>query len=610
MRLVIDFETVDPYLETLGSGWVHGQMQVIGASLRLDSSQSAFFVTDPSTIKQYVRSADVLIAHNAMYDFGILRMWGVDLSNKYLVDTLLMAKLYNTTLISYALEDLAVKCLDQHKAKATLGKVVLEHGLYKNCQQQSRKISSLAQAQTYAISHMDEVYMAEPQIVAAYANQDANLTWDLYHWFQRVGISGTWLEILSSLMKILMKQRQRGVRIDCDRLRGVRNTLYEKEQVYLYRLRGAAGSPIFNPNSSIQVAELLYKYHIPYPLTDKGNPSIRGVWLDAQPHAICTMIKEYRRYSKIRRDFCDSVLEAQESLPAKMKGRVYPEFRIFGASTGRFSCSKPNIQQIPKHDEELAPLIRSVYLANEGQQWYSFDFSQQEYRLFAHYAEKFLGSSMIAQAFRTDLDTDFHTFVATLCHIERDKAKSINFGSLYGMGVQKMAGMLQISESEADALLTRYHGHFVDVKLVLKRCGEILKKDKYITTFGGRRLGLDPPIYIDVLVGYEMRGVKHLDGSTRNQKVPLYQKKLITWEYKGLNKLIQGSAADQIIQALIMFDHAGIPVLFSVHDELNFSLPLNADTHKIKQIMEQSFKLVVPMVVTGGVGPNWAEAKK
>src|SRR3989304_5772333 len=115
MRLVIDFETVDPYLETLGSGWVHGQMQVIGASLRLDSSQSAFFVTDPSTIKQYVRSADVLIAHNAMYDFGILQMWGVDLSNKYLVDTLLMAKLYNTTLISYALEDLAVKCLDQHK---------------------------------------------------------------------------------------------------------------------------------------------------------------------------------------------------------------------------------------------------------------------------------------------------------------------------------------------------------------------------------------------------------------------------------------------------------------------------------------------------------------
>lgn len=603
MRLVLDFETVDPHLDKLGSGWVHGDMLVVGASIRMESWKGAIFLTNKQEIISYVNQADVIICHNANYDVGILLMWNVDISNKYIVDTMCMAKLFNSSLRSYSLDELAKKYLKAQKTKDELGQIVIDKGLYKDSKGKQINTKDVRKGHKYAITHMDEMYKVSPEIVIQYANQDANLTWDLYRYFIN-RVSKQWMDKVSIIYKILLKNRQRGVRIDIDRVREVRDILHTKELAALNKLKEMSKNCDFNPLSGPHVSELLYKFGIPYPFTAKGNPSIQQKWLETQPHDVCAQIREYRKYNKVRRDFCDSVLHAQELLPICKKGRVYPEYKIFGASTGRFSCSKPNIMQIPGRDEEIAPLIRSMYVADEGEQWYSLDFSQQEFRLFAHFVELYFKTCGIAESFRKDPRIDFHDFVADLCSIERPHAKTINFGSMYGMGVDKMAIELKLSIERASELLRKYHTSFTDVRKLSNICSKTLKNEDYITTIGGRKLFLGPPAYVDELIGYEYREIKG-----RRHKVPIYQKKLVTFEYKGLNMLIQGSAADQMINLMIMVDKLGIPMLFSVYDELNLSLETREYAEKVKEIMETGLKLRVPMVTDIGEGNSWADAK-
>jgi DNA polymerase-1 len=607
MLLVLDFETVDPHLDTLGSGWAHGDMDVIGASLRFETWTEAKWSDKKEDIIWAVNKASTIICHNLQYDVGILLLWGVDIADKMLIDTMILAKLNDASLRSYGLDFLGEKYLKSNKYKDALGEIVLNHGLYKE-KGKHKKTKDMGKLNRYGITHMRELYDVEPSNVIKYANQDVDLTWELYKYLAP-RVAPKWFGTVSRLYQILLKNRKKGVRIDVDRVREVRDILLKEEKEYLAKLRGAAGDEEFNPLSGPQVSELLYKYNIPYPLTEKGNPSIKSKWLDIQTSPICSMIKEYRRYNKLRRDFCDSVLAAQDLLPEDKKGRVYPEFRIFGACTGRFSCAKPNIQQIPKRDKEIGPLIRSMYIADEGETWYSLDFSQQEYRLFAHFADIVEGQSDIADAFREDPNKDFHDFVAQLCHIERDQAKPINLGSLYGMGVDKMAAELGVGLEEAKRLVNQYHGNFKDVRRLSQACSKVLKKDKYISTILGRKLPLDPPTYVDELVGHKEQIVTKKDGTTRKQKVPIYEKKLVTFEYKGLNKLIQGSAADQVMKVMIEVDKLGIPMLFSVHDEINLSLKNPDDAVRVKEVMENSLNLRVPMVTDIGKGNNWDDAK-
>lgn len=608
--LIIDFETHDPHIDTLGAGWVYGNLHVVGASLQFIDWKYPVFYDKKQDIIEHVNKADVLIAHNLQYDVGILLMWNVDIFKKYLIDTMLLAKLYCTNEYSYSLDKLSSKYLHKAKAKNSLGLIVLKHKLYKDIKGNPRNIKNMLMANRYGIRHMHELYLYEPNKVKMYANQDVRLTHGLFNFYMNRKPDKKWLDRLSHLQKIVLKQRSKGIKIDLDRIRKVRLQLYSKEVELLHKLRDTAQDTEFNPLSSIQVAELLFKFNIPYPLTAKGNPSIREKWLSIQPYPICHEIREYRRYIKVRRDYCDAILRAQRLMPENKKGRVYTEFKVFGASTGRFSAAHPNIQQVPKRDKEIGPLIRSMYVPDAGETWYSLDFSQQEYRLFAHFSDILLDHSLVAEAFRADPRIDYHKFVAKLCNLERGDAKAINFGSLYGMGKEKLATSLNVSIEKADSLMKIYHNKFVDVRKLSKVCSEALSEDGYITTMGGRRLNLDPPRYVDKLVGYEQRRVLHKDGKMYMQRVPVYEKQLVSFGYKALNKLIQGSAAYQTMIVMLAVDNLGIDMLFSVHDEFNLSSTTRVDAEKVKKLMEDTLKLNVPVIVDIGEGRNWAEAKE
>lgn len=593
MKLVIDFETYDPYIKKLGPGWATDTVVPLGASLRFEDKTYSTYITDMEKIKELVSKASTLICHEAQYDCGILAFLGVDLSRFTIIDTKLLAKLYNNVLPSYHLDDLAKKFLSESKAKLDLAYVAIRYRLVKLPKRQGKRTPKqkkriITAAKKFAIEHMDLIQKHRPDLVAKYAEQDTNLTWKLYNLFIHRLDSLEWIPICSDMIKILIKQRMKGVRIGIDRVKEVRDIIYEKEmEAYKSISDWMYISEDINLNSIKQIASVLDAAGIPYPLTKQKNPSITSGWLEEQDHPILLKLKEYRKYQKIRRDFCDTVLELQEVLPEHKRGRVYPHYNVFGARTGRFTSSSPNIMQIPGRDPELGPLVRSMYIPEYGDTWYSLDYSSQESRIQIHYAYllDLEGANLFVQEYISNPEFDLHQKVADLAGISRKQAKEINLGLSYGMGKAKLGKRLGLNSLEAEGVISKYNTMVPYLKELSDECSNTLKRRGFIYTINDRKSYLEEAVY------------DHED------------KKIKSFEYRGLNSLVQGSAADQIIKAMIELDKAGINVLFSVYDEINISSSSMDEALKAQSIMENCLKLEVPMKVELGCGNNWGEAK-
>jgi len=238
-----------------------------------------------------------------------------------------------------------------------------------------------------------------------------------------------------------------------------------------------------------------------------------------------------------------------------------------------------------------------------GQQWAACDYSQQEPRLMVHYAEAagVAGARKAGEAYRGNPATDFHQFVADLTGLPRSKAKIINLGLAYGMGGAKLCldlglpvasvertlpnGQVRkflVAGPEGQALLDQYHHHAPFVRGLTDACTRRAVRRRWIRTLGGR------------LCRFGVEG----DPKTRDWAYP----------YQAMNRLIQGSAADQTKQAMLELWKQGIVPLIQVHDELGASVESRDEATRIQHIMEHCVELRVPSKVDVELGPNWGEA--
>lgn len=388
------------------------------------------------------------------------------------------------------------------------------------------------------------------------------------------------------LNKVLLERRARGIRIDLNRAKEVSDILGEMEYRHLKNIRDYAEDHTFNPNSTKELPKLLDKFGIKYPYTEAGNPSVAKEWLMKQTHPVCLEIQKHRKLQKARRDYCDTVIEMQEYLPKKMRGRVYPNYNLLGAAaTGRPSCSKPNILQVPRRDEETGPLIRSIYLPEDNEQWYSLDYSGQEPRITLHYAlaMKIPGASEWLQYYLDDEKMSVHDMVVKLIGMDREYAKMTALCLSYGGGISTVARKLGKTQEEATEIVNQFYEALPYLKPLTKYCEELMRQRGYIKTIGGRHLRVDPP--------------RRKDG------------RLWRFEYRAMNYLVQGSAADQMYMCEVALDKLGIPMLFSVYDELNFSAKDDETALFVKETMENILDLNVPMHVEIGSGSSWGAAK-
>jgi len=568
MELVVDFETKDQYIEEgLGSGWPfykEGRLQILCAAYKVDQQQEEV-TEDMSLLLDLVSKASTIICHNVNYDVGLLHALGADYSEAIIVDTIQLAKLNNNNLFDYSLDTLSKEFFNEGKTSDKLGAIAVELGLVKTKAQNPN---------TVAMRNTELIYKHDPVTVQMYAKQDVALTRRLYDKLKSVDID---LKFYSDLNKAVIAARAEGVRVDLKRAQEVEQILTEKMKELEYVIEDLA--PGVNVNSSKQLAEYFTAQGVEFPTTDKGNPSITKEFLATCAHPIAQAINKFKKYEKAVRDFIEPVLRGG-------RDRVYPELKIFGAAaTGRMSCAQPNTQQIPKRDEEIGSLVRSIYLPEEGEKWYSLDFSSQEPRLQIHFASLLNAPKVdeLVEAYKENPKYDLHKWTASLMFgvsesgvtkDQRNQAKTINLGLAYGMGVVKLATSMHIPVLHAQNLLNTYHVRVPFMKYLTTMCASAMRKRGYLKTLGGRLVKDD--------------GFSH----------------------KAMNKLIQGSASDQTYACMVEMYRRGIKFKFPIHDSIEISAKDTILIKEVKDIMENTVKLVVPSLTDVECGDTWGSLEK
>jgi len=624
-EIAIDLETRDPDLKKLGSGAIREVGEVVGIAVAVDGYKNYFPIAHgegPNLdrkktlewFKDICESPATKIFHNAMYDVSWIRKLDIKI-NGLIIDTMIAASIIDENRYNYTLNALSWVYLNKGKNESALNAAAKERGLDPKA----------------------DMWKLPASEVGAYAEEDAALTLELWHYLKKIIVEDDLQDIFNletDLFPCLVDMRFLGVRVDVSRANQLKKELALKEENLLQQIKKETGidTQIWAARS---IAEVFEKLKLPYDRTEKtDSPSFTKNFISKHEHPIVRMIAEARKINKVSTTFIDTILKHEHN------GRIHADINQIrsddgGTVTGRFSYANPNLQQIPARDPETGPLIRSLFIPEENCKWGTFDYSQQEPRLVTHYGIRFEYESArtIADAYIQNPNTDFHQLVANLANIDRKDAKTINLGLFYGMGKAKLQNELGVTKQKADELFNQYHGSVPFIKQLTNGVMAAAQNKGRIKTILGRRCRF--PKYEPILRGSDWgtfvpaedhetmlelkeMGPHLLDDNGEVIKDKDGNPKKNYWynngyrrafTYKALNKLIQGSAADMTKKAMVDLYKEGLLAHIQIHDELDFSVESDAQADKIKHIMEHAVELKVPNKVDYESGPNWGEIK-
>lgn len=584
--IAIDLETNDPTLTTLGPGYLYEQGHVAGISIATKEFNGYFPIghqmggnLDKNLIINWLNTQlckpNNYIFANAAYDIGWMEYIGIKINKTNIHDIQVMAPLLDEHKFSYSLDNLGKEYVNDQKDETLLKEAASSYGFKKD--------------------YKSEMWRMAAKYVGPYAEQDSALTLKLYYLFDKMideqGLRDIY-NLERRLIPLLLDMRRKGIRVDLDKAKKLKNQWMKIEQAALAKLKEITGLKV-DVYSARSCAQALDKFGIEYKKTVTGEPSIDKDFFARNSNIrVCKLIEIARKYQKAYATFIDGFI-----LKYEHKGRVYPQFNQLrsddgGTVSGRFSCTAPNVQQIPAKDPKLGKPTRTLYLPEEGELWAACDYSSQEPRLTIHYAALAGVRGGKEAAEKYGYDTDYHQMIADICHIKRKAAKAINLGLAYGMGGAKLCRSLglpterkkskdgkytyEVAGEEGQALLNEYHSKFPAIGALSELCCNRAKRRGYITTLLGRRCRFKP------------------DAND---------------EYRALNRLVQGSAADQTKLAFIkVYEETGKLPLVQVHDELGYSVKDEEEGKRIGKIMENCIKLKVPSKVDVEIGKNWGDS--
>ena len=597
-EIAIDLETRDENMKTLGTGWARRDGEIVGIAVAAGSFKGYYPVNHQGGgnlprskvfkwIQEVLKTDAAKIMHNAQYDLGWIRSMGWEVKGP-IIDTMVTAALVDENRRSYSLNNLSIEMLGEMKSETELKEEAAQRGLDAKA----------------------ELWKMPAMAVGFYAEQDAVLTLKLWHhlktFVKKEQLQTIWNTEME-LLPILIKMREIGIRIDLDKAEILKKQFKTLESSLITEIKKLSGVAV-DIWAARSVAKAFDAVGIKYDLTEKSKaPSFTTNWLTNNEHPLAKLIREAREVNKLHSTFIDSFLRFSH------KGRIHAEINQLrsdtgGTVSGRLSYSNPNLQQIPARNKEYGKLIRGLFLPEEGCKWGSFDYSQQEPRLVVHYAattDKKLGglagADVLIKAYRED-DADFHQVVADMANIPRTQAKTINLGIFYGMGQAKLAKQLGITVEEAKAILAEYNNKVPFVKQLANRVQKQASETGAVKTIGGRkcRFNLYEPKSYGLFLALTEKEYIMEHGSLSSARRAM--------TYKALNRLIQGSAADQVKIAMVNCYKAGHIPMLQIHDELCFNIESENDEKNIINVMENSVELEVPNKVDVAIGDNWGEA--
>ena len=582
----IDFET-----EAIVGNPILNPPKPVGFAIKLDHNPSHYFEMANSSVdllKHAWDSGEDLIFHNAMFDMRVAEVYlGLPIPN--------WERVHDTQYLIYLEDPHAHNLSLKPSAERILGlgasaRDELQEWVMANVPQATKK------------SWGAHISKAPIELIDKYACMDTDMTHALFQALNRhVGTDAYNVE--RQLMQPLAGATRHGIRVNRVALATAHTAATAAQVRCEQAIRAHLNAPTLNPHSGAELAAALDKEGKikEWKLTPTGKKSTARKWL-------MTAIEDQRlmqllNYTSAMQTCIGTFMEPwlAKSLPT---GRLHPnwnqvrshEGRGKGTRTGRLSSDDPNFQNIPvpfgfELPDGLMPMpnLRDFLLPDEGCLWVSRDFSSQEMRILAHFE-----CGVLKEAFCNNPDLDPHQMVmdivkdTTGLQLKRKHVKNIGFGIMYGMGTKGLAAAMEVSIEEATTMLSAYHQALPGIASLQEGTKNRGRNGGCITTWGGRQYYAEPP--------------KLINGRYRS------------YEYKLLNYLIQGSAADQTKECMIdwfIHEPPGSKFLATVHDEINISVPED-DLYRGDGILSECMNedhIDVPMRSTVEVGKTWGSIK-
>lgn len=602
-RVSVDTETKDEHLKRLGPGVRRGG-QIVGYSFAIEDGPKHYVPirhlggdnVDASQALAYLRAQAAsfegeIVGANLPYDLDYLAGESIHfLRTKRFLDIQIADPLINELHTSYS-----------------LGKIAERHGVPGKDEELLREA-----ARAYGVDPKKDMHKLPARFVGKYGEADADRPLLIMRRQERLlDEQDLWrvFHLESDVLPIVTKMRRRGVKVDFERLEKIEQWSLEQEGLELARVRQLTGVRIAVGDvwKAGALAPVFHQLGIRLPKTSSGKDSIKKDVLDAIDHPAAEAIKRARKVNKIRTTFAASIRQYETN------GRIHATFNqlrksdddddLGGAAYGRLSCVDPNMQQQPARDAETGPMWRSIYRPDFGE-WASLDFSQQEPKWLIHWAcktpERLLGieaheaAIAMRDTFRNDPSMDSYDAFTKYTNLKRKEAKEVYLGRVYGMGSAKMARKLglgtkwienksgrkiEVADDAAEAIIRRFDSGVPYGKRMADLCERTAKARGYITTYAGRRC-----------------------------RFPTDASGNFDWTHKALNRLIQGSSADQVKETMVALDRAGYEMQLQVHDELNTSVESREQAEQIKKIMIEAVPLELPMKVDLELGDSWGSS--
>ena len=510
------------------------------------------------------------VLHNGKYDLGVLARYGVEVTP--VDDTMLLSYVLDGAAHGHGMDELARRHLEH---ETTAYEQVCGKG-------------------------KDQITFdrAPVEKAAAYAAEDAEVTLRLWRVLKprlvREHLVTVYETLERPLVAIIAAMERRGVLVDGDILRRLTAEFTQRMAQLEDEATELAGRP-FNLGSPKQLGEILFdELGLASARKTKSGGHATGAevleQLAAQGHALPQVILDWRQLQKLTRTYTEALVEDVQPTT----GRIHTSYMMAATSTGRLSSTDPNLQNIPIRTD-AGRKIRTAFVAEDGYALVSADYSQVELRILAHIAD----IEALKRAFSEDVDihrvTASEMFDVPVDQVSgelRRRAKTINYGIIYGIGAWGLATRLGIEQSDARAFIERYFERYPGIKQYMDRTKEEARASGAVHTLFGRRCVI-PEINTKVVARRSYA------------------------ERQAINAPIQGSAADVMKRAMVRVDRrlrrerAGARMLLQVHDELVFEVPegeLSATRDLLHAEMTGAAELSVPLVVDVAYGPNWDAA--
>jgi DNA polymerase I-like protein with 3'-5' exonuclease and polymerase domains len=517
------------------------------------------------------------VFHNAKYDYHMMTNGGVD------PEALYRMNVYCT----YVAEVL----LNEHRFEYNLDALGKEYfGLGKRSDELYAWLAAKFGGKPDK-KQMANISKAPHKIVAEYGFGDVELTQQLLYRQAPLLERDELLPLMAlemDTLKALAEMERRGCPINASQLDPTERGLVAQQKILQKRIFDLVGFEV-NSRSPISMEQAFLKLGLPMKRLPSGNYTFGKEHLATIDHPFITALGESRSIKTMLDTFINGAIRNHA-----VNGRIHTDFNQvrgddYGTITGRLSSSSPNLQQVPKRDGALAPLVRGLFAAPKGMDWISNDWEQFEFRVFAHYVK----DAQLTRTYHENPSTDFHQAVADMTGKPRSKAKRINLGLVFGMGEGKLAKELGlpftigvtpsgkdylVAGDEAKQLFTEYHSDFPGAQRFLKQASNVAKTRGYVKTVMGLRLRFPGGQFV----------------------------------HKAGGLVFQGTSADIMKQKVVelnrRYRNTDVDFNLVVHDEYNLCAPKEISRQVMQEVREitQDVPLLrIPILADAGVGANW-----